>query len=135
MTPPTLFPVQPGLVLDFSPALVLLDNLEFLIQHDRGYTTAVTYLDHRGFHGEPLPCGADPITAALNRALFPSSARAEVWDERLRLLWQKGPRSRLLLGTWDLIDSWPQVVGFLYCLEDGRFLELSPPRAYETTVT
>lgn len=134
MTTLRTIPVRPDLVLDFAPAFQFLTDLEWLFRKERSFEALASYLAECEFFGEPVPAGACPLTAALD-CVLQAPARAGVYDEYLRLLWEKTPGRLLPLASVPLLDDYPGLVGFLYCLEDLRFLELSPERAHETTAT
>jgi hypothetical protein len=124
---PAVYAVKPTLVLDFMPALSLLAAFEALVQAHQSYEVLASHLADRHSWGEPVARGADPVSNALNDALPSASTHVEIRQERLHLFWVKN-KSPLPVNSTDLIDHYPGIVGFMYCIEDLRFLELSPPQ-------
>jgi hypothetical protein len=120
-TPPALT------VVDLVPVFAHLDFLENLIQ-EGGYEAAAAHLLSYPVHGEPLMQGLDPISAYLNDAA-PPEARIETGRDALLIILYRGPVSRTVATqAWFELDEHPGVSGFAYCIEDLRFLELSPPQ-------
>jgi hypothetical protein len=114
-------------VVDLVPVFAHLDFLENLIQ-EGGYEAAAAHLFSYPVRGEPLMQGNDPISAYLNDAA-PPEARIETGRDALLIVLYRGPTSRTVATrAWFELDSHPGVNGFVYCIEDLRFPELSPPQ-------
>jgi hypothetical protein len=114
-------------VVDLTPVLAHLDFLEALIQED-GYEAAAAHLFSYPVRGEPVMQGRDPISAYLNDAA-PPEIRIRARRDALSVLVYQGPTAGVAATRfWIELDDYPGVNGFVYCIEDLRFLELSPPQ-------
>jgi len=114
-------------VVDLVPMFDHLNFLERLIG-DHGYEAAAAHLFSYPMRGEPVMCGRDPISGYLSDAA-PPEVEVEVRRDELliRLFSSAEARKPSHTCRFDL-DDFPGVSGFVYCIEDLRFLELSPGR-------
>lgn len=122
--------------IDLIPMFNHLDFLEDLIRAS-GYEAAAAHLFSYPMRGEPVMLGRDPISGYLSDAA-PPEVEVEVRRDELliRLFSSAEARKPFHTCRFDL-DDFPGVSGFVYCVEDLRFLELSPPhpRLWVNTAT
>lgn len=112
---------------DLTPVMAHLDFLENLIQ-ESGYEAAAAHLLSYPMSGEPVMQGRDPISGYLNDAA-PPEVRVRARPDALHLQYFRSAYGEKVVATREIgLDDYPGIVGFMYCVEDLRFLELSPPQ-------
>lgn len=111
-------------VVDLVPMFDHLKFLERLIS-DHGYEAAAAHLFSYPMRGEPVMLGRDPISGYLNDAAPPEVEVEVRRDELLIRLFSSSEASKPFHTARVDLDEFPGVSGFVYCIEDLRFLELS----------